>query len=200
MSDDFEQIGSFLSRWSRRKLEKTGNETDGAPEAPAADATAAKEQAWQTASPEPGAPLQDTREEPLPSVESLTPESDFTRFMRPDVDPGTKTAALKQLFKDPHFNVMDGLDTYIDDYSIPDPIPAAMLKTMYQARQHLFSDEEKAAADAADAAAEEKALADAADALDAEQLAAADDLHRALQSADTGPQPADPAAPDHKDA
>ena len=30
---------------------------------------------------------------------------------------------MKKLFSDPHFNVMDGLDTYIDDYGKPDPIP-----------------------------------------------------------------------------
>ena len=96
-------------------------------------------------------------------MESLTPDSDFKPFMRPDVEPGVKQAAMKQLFKDPHFNVMDGLDTYIDDYSIADPIPDEMLKTMYQARQLLFTDEEKAAADAADAAADSAAEANAAE-------------------------------------
>jgi hypothetical protein len=32
-----------------------------------------------------------------------------------------RNAALKKLFTDPHFNVMDGLDVYIDDYGKPDP-------------------------------------------------------------------------------
>uniref|UniRef100_B1XTZ3 Uncharacterized protein n=1 Tax=Polynucleobacter necessarius subsp. necessarius (strain STIR1) TaxID=452638 RepID=B1XTZ3_POLNS len=41
--------------------------------------------------------------------------------MRPDVDPTVQQAALKEMFTDPHFNVMDGLDIYIDDYSKPDP-------------------------------------------------------------------------------
>jgi hypothetical protein len=36
------------------------------------------------------------------------------------------------MFSDPHFNVMDGLDIYIDDYSKPDPIPMEMLKRMVQ--------------------------------------------------------------------
>ena len=40
-----------------------------------------------------------------------------------DVAPDVKNAAMKKLFADPHFNVMDGMDTYIDDYSKPDPIP-----------------------------------------------------------------------------
>lgn len=185
MADDFEQIGSFLSRWSRRKLEKTGTAKDVAPEAPAADAAAAQDEAWQTWTGEPAVPLEEIPEEPLPSVESLTPDSDFTRFMQPRVDPGVKTAALKQLFKDPHFNVMDGLDTYIEDYSVPDPIPAAMMKTLYQAREHLFSPEEKA-------------LADAADAADAAERAAAEEIQNELQALDA--PPADPTAPDRKDA
>ncbi|MBS0338406.1 MAG: DUF3306 domain-containing protein [Proteobacteria bacterium] len=142
-----EDVTGFLSRWSRRKLDKA---------APAA----APDPSGASASPPAAEPAAGaTPPEPLPPVESLTPESDFTPFMRPDVDPGLKQAAMKQLFKDPQFNVMDGLDTYIEDYSVPDPIPATMMKNLYQARQHLFSDEEKAAADKADA--------DAAAALDA---------------------------------
>jgi hypothetical protein len=45
-----------------------------------------------------------------------------------------RNAALKQLFTDPHYNVMDGLDTYIDDYGKPDPIPLAMLRQMRQSK------------------------------------------------------------------
>jgi len=41
---------------------------------------------------------------------------------------------LKKLFTDPHFNIMDGLDTYIDDYSKPDPIPESMLRRMAQSK------------------------------------------------------------------
>jgi uncharacterized protein DUF3306 len=63
----------------------------------------------------------------LPSIESLTSESDFTGFFRGKVDEKLRRAALKKMFQDPHFNVMDGLDVYIDDYSIPDPIPETML-------------------------------------------------------------------------
>jgi hypothetical protein len=52
--------------------------------------------------------------------------------MKPDVDPAVQQAAMKKMFSDPHFNVMDGLDIYIDDYSKPDPIPLEMLKRMVQ--------------------------------------------------------------------
>ena len=69
----------------------------------------------------------------LDDVASLTPDADFTRFVRRDVDPGVRNAALKKLFADPHYNVMDGLDIYIDDYGKPDPLPPGMLRQMVQA-------------------------------------------------------------------
>jgi len=70
----------------------------------------------------------------LPSIDSLGKDSDFSMFMRADVDPGLRVSALKKLFTDPHFNRMDGLDIYIDDYTKPDPMPLAMLKRLNQSR------------------------------------------------------------------
>jgi hypothetical protein len=75
-----------------------------------------------------------TVEPALPPVDSLTIESDFTPFMRPDVDPDVKRTALRKLFRDPRFNVMDGLDVYIDDYSKPSPIEPELVRTLMQAR------------------------------------------------------------------
>ncbi len=84
--------------------------------------------------------------EPAPTladVAVLTRESDFTPFLRPGVQPEVKNAALAKLFTDPHFNVMDGLDIYIDDYGKPDPLPPGMLRMMVQAHTlGLFDDEE----------------------------------------------------------
>jgi hypothetical protein len=45
-----------------------------------------------------------------------------------------RNAALKKLFADPHFNLMDGLDVYIDDYSKPDPLPPEMLAQLASAK------------------------------------------------------------------
>ena len=80
----------------------------------------------------------------LQDVESLTPASDFSRFVRPDVDPAVKNAAVKKLWADPRFNIQDGLDVYIDDYGKPDPIPPAMLRGLASAKfLNLFADEEE---------------------------------------------------------
>jgi hypothetical protein len=73
----------------------------------------------------------------LPPVDELTIESDFRDFFHPKVGEDVRRAALKKLFSDPRFNVMDGLDVYIDDYSKTEPIPPAMLAGLRQAQNIL---------------------------------------------------------------
>jgi len=123
----------FLSRWSRRKLEAKEN-------TPAALAPAEPRAATPAAPPVPA----------VPAAEPATPGSprggsaEYRQFFDPQVDEKLRQTALRGLFSDPHFNVMDGLDTYIDDYSLADPIPAAMLRQLNQAKElFLFDDENK---------------------------------------------------------
>jgi hypothetical protein len=87
---------------------------------------------------------------PPPTLEDVAmldvKAADFQRFVAPDVDPTVKNAALKKLFADPQWNVMDGLDVYIDDYGKPDPIPGSVLRKMAQSQfLGLFAEEEAAA-------------------------------------------------------
>ena len=130
----------FLGRWSRRKQEvREGKPVQDpappvpqAPEPAAVKATAplAAQPAAAPVPPEPAAP-------PLPTLQdaqSLSIDSDFKPFASRAVAPEVRNAAMKKLFTDPHFNVMDGLDIYIDDYTQPDPLPAAMLKQMASAQ------------------------------------------------------------------
>lgn len=111
-----EEKEPFLARWSRVKREAQVE----------ADAQA-------------GAPRETAQEPPpqLPPVEKLGFDSDYTGFFHPKVTDETRRAALKRLFSDPHFNVMDGLDVYIDDYSKPSPLPAEMLAGLKQAQRIL---------------------------------------------------------------
>ena len=111
----------FLSRWSRLKAEQP----TAAP--PAAASPIAHEE---KASGDGEAPV-------LPNVEELTIDSDFRGFLDPKVDENVRRAAMRKLFSDPHFNVMDGLDVYIEDYSKTEPIPAAMLASLTQAKRIL---------------------------------------------------------------
>jgi hypothetical protein len=117
--------GDFLSRWSRRKHAAKRGEP--LPSAAAPDVVPGSPRAGAIAPAEPPPPS-----EPLPPVDSLTPESDFAPFMRDKVDPGLRRQALRTLFRDPRFNVMDGLDVYIDDFSKPDPIPPDWLEKLNQ--------------------------------------------------------------------
>jgi hypothetical protein len=100
----------------------------------------------------------------IPDAEALLaqlgPDSDFGQFMRQEISEEVRRKAMKTLFADPHFNVMDGLDIYIDDYSISEPIPEAMLATLNQARGLLFDAPEEVAA-AAEASADCDILAGA---------------------------------------
>ncbi|WP_374562949.1 DUF3306 domain-containing protein [Ideonella sp.] len=126
----------FLARWSQRKVQARRGEPL-AHEPPAAlptiaDAAPADPPAAPsiTEPPPTTAPTPPTMDE----VATLTPASDFSRFVARGVEPGVKNAALKKLFTDPHFNLMDGLDTYIEDFGRADPLPASMLQQMAQAR------------------------------------------------------------------
>ena len=108
----------------------------------AAQAGAARGQAASPAAVPPAIP----EKPPAPTladVQALQPDSSFAPFVARDVAPEVRNAAMKKLFTDPHYNVMDGLDIYIGDYSIPSPMPAAMLRQMASAKfLKLFDDEE----------------------------------------------------------
>jgi hypothetical protein len=133
-NEDKSREGFSLRRWSDRKHAAAREKN----EAPAKFEAHAPVPAAQ---PGPEPPIASSASAPstpaLPPVESLTPQSDFVPFMRPEVDESLKRAALKKLFGDPRFNVMDGLDVYIDDYSKPDPIEPELVKQLAHAR-YLF--------------------------------------------------------------
>jgi hypothetical protein len=103
--------------------------------------------ATQGAAPDPSAPSAGNQAQaPKPTlqdVDQLDAQSDYRSFVARDVDPEVRNAAFKKLFhSDPHFNVMDGLDVYIDDYNTPNPLPVAVMKTLVQARALGLIDDE----------------------------------------------------------
>ena len=152
-----EEVASgFLSRWARRKEQVRAGVAvapESVPEVPVVVAPAAplsvsaEVPAAEALNAEALNAEDQPAAEPLPTmadVALLTRESDYSRFVSPGIDESVKRAAMKKLFTDPHFNVMDGLDTYIDDYGKPDPIPLAMLKQMNQSKVlRLFETEDE---------------------------------------------------------
>ena len=135
-----ENSGGFFSRWSQRKQAvKLGlAEEDISPhkaQDKAQPSVHNSEVSVANVKPESA----DSAAEPpklptLSDVEQLTPDSDFSTFMTQGVSPEVRNAAMKKLFTDPHYNVMDGLDIYIGDYNTPDPLSAGMLAKMVGAQ------------------------------------------------------------------
>jgi uncharacterized protein DUF3306 len=135
MADPDDDQG-FLSRWSRRKTQARLATT--VAESPQPEARPV-EQVSEAGSSQPAPEVSPAAvtSDPAPTladVAQLRPESDFSRFVTSGVRTDVKNAALKKLFSDPRFNVMDGLDVYIDDYSVPDPVPSSVLRKMAQAK------------------------------------------------------------------
>ncbi|NDY91842.1 DUF3306 domain-containing protein [Ideonella livida] len=128
--------GGFFSRWSQRKQQARHGQPLAEPApapAPAPAPTAAAAVPVAAATP-PAAPTVAAPPAPpaptaadLQALDAGDPAADFSRFMQPGVDGALKNAALRKLFTDPHFNVMDGLDVYIEDFGQPDPLPPGML-------------------------------------------------------------------------
>lgn len=138
----------FLGRWSRRKQDVLAGKPVQDPPTPApvpqvaTPASAPMAAVAAPAAPAPEAPPPPTLED----AQALTPASDFEPFVARAVSPEVRNLAMKKLFADPHFNVMDGLDIYIGDYTQPDPLPAGMLRKMASAHALGFFDHEKTAA------------------------------------------------------
>jgi len=134
----------FLGRWSRRKQEVRAAEA--AAQAQAAPMPMPTPVPAPAVEPDPAAKAAPLHPGPLPAgapdaappltladVDGLGLESDYKPFLAKAVAPEVRNAALRKLFSDPHFNVMDGLDTYVDDYSKSAPLPDSVLRQMASA-------------------------------------------------------------------
>lgn len=137
-------MSTFLKRWSARKREQQAALVDESNLAlPALEPLpdASQSDSLKQVVDDPSVALtqlvQDKTAQPLPGpsledVARLTRESDFSSFVTKDIHLDVHQAAMKKLFTDPHYNIMDGLDIYIDDYSKEDPLPPGMLELMRQ--------------------------------------------------------------------
>jgi hypothetical protein len=185
----------FLRRWARVKA--SGGEAVAEAQRPAAPVPSAAPAA--VIEPVPAAPLADPAQAagPAPTLEDaaqLTPASDFSAFVSRHVDKDVRRLALKKLFADPHFNVMDRLDMYMDDYNKADPVSATMLAALDHARGVLRRPEEVQAELARLAARD--APADAAlRALEGELAAAQGGAEEAVAADEAGREGADAPAP-----
>jgi len=137
----------FLQRWSRRKQsalrndEVSEDEASQAPEANeeavsaeslAADASSAELEAGSASEPEPEPP----GDEDMPPLESIDESGSVAAFLSPRVSEGLRRAALRRLFSQPKYNVVDMLDDYAEDYSKPVALGSVVTADMrYRAEQ-----------------------------------------------------------------
>jgi hypothetical protein len=110
----------FLQRWSRRKAEPEAPEPPAAPDAP-------------VAAPIAGEPPAEAALPTLADAAALDAQSDYSPFVARGVDSSVRRLAMKKLFADPHFNQLDGLDIFMGDYNLPDPVSPAMLASLAHA-------------------------------------------------------------------
>ena len=140
MSDE-----GFFRRWAR--LKSTGPADDEAgpahaplppPQPPAeAQAPRAAPPVGPASGPSGAVPPQQAQARPLPTLEdaaALTPDADFSAFVGKGVDKSVQRLALKTLFADPHFNLIDGLDVYMSDYNKASPLTPVMLASLQHAQ------------------------------------------------------------------
>lgn len=210
----------FFGRWSRRKAQvRTGQAVPAEPPRPVvsavsaplagdgANAPAVSRPVVQPLPPEAPAPSDEQTArranevvaEPPPAlslddVKALTPEADFSPFVAREVSPEVRNAAMRKLFADPKFNVMDGLDIYIDDYSKPDPLPPALARQLVSAQFMKLFDEPKDPKDPSQAAqtTEPQAATEPPAAASEAEASAPAEPASAPQAADDTPTPKTP--------
>ncbi|PIW62924.1 DUF3306 domain-containing protein [Shewanella sp. CG12_big_fil_rev_8_21_14_0_65_47_15] len=128
MTDTAPKASGFLSRWTQRREQVTAEEAAlslkqpqtilSAPPVESESEVGASITADTVTIQQPlDEPNRILTAEDLPNPEEIEIGGSFASFMGTNVDPAAKTAALRALWKQPHFNEIDGLLEYALDYS-----------------------------------------------------------------------------------
>lgn len=110
----------FLNRWVKRKAEARDGILDPAEPSEATDPAELPEptQASQGQVPAeaPGREPPERSDDDMPALDSLDQDSDYSPFLSRGVSPKLRQTALRQLFRQPKFNVETCLDDFQDDF------------------------------------------------------------------------------------
>lgn len=162
MAESIQKTGGLLSRWNQRREQVAAEEAraDGEitpQETIVTEPTMAVEQLQPTESAiEPNTAEHDDPNRiltaaDLPNPDEIEVGGSFASFMGANVDPAAKSAALRALWKQPHFNEIDGLLEYALDYSnqpkLSAEVSAELMQKVFRyiAEDSETSDEESAA-------------------------------------------------------
>jgi hypothetical protein len=166
----------FLRRWARlKKASREGahEETAAPSEPPAEGAPPAKADTGEAVAPVEG---EQPEAEPLelPPLESLTEESDFGPFMRAGVDPTLRRAALRKMFRNPKYGIVDELDPYRTDFAAFTPLGDIVTADMRFHAERLLRAQMEQAAEAAESAGTASPEAGGSESGQADEMHAAD--------------------------
>lgn len=119
---------NFLSRWSQRKLEEQSlDKTE--QESASLEKVQEVEHSLDESVAELEGEHEDTASESEPEVEGE--ELSISQLLaNTEVDKAVKKAALRKLFMQPEFNVVDGLNDYDHDYSAVKPLATEVAETL----------------------------------------------------------------------
>ena len=110
----------FLRRWVKRKAEARAGDPDPVEPSAVPDPAALPEspQAREAQLPAEAPPREppERSDDDMPSLDSLDQDSDYSPFLSRGVSPELRQTALRQLFRQPKFNVETCLDDFQDDF------------------------------------------------------------------------------------
>lgn len=144
--EDQDRDEPFLRRWAR--LKKESREPSPGEVADPAHPLVEKEHEEAQEGHAAKASAEQPEVEPLqlPSLDSLTAESDFGPFMKPGVDPALRRLALRKMWSNPKYGIVDPLDPYKSDYQAFTALGDTITSDMkYHAERFLREQLDKAA-------------------------------------------------------
>ena len=143
-----EQPSGLLARWNLRRQKVQQEEQAeqlSEQESQAIASSSVTDEPDDVSSSEPAEVNKVLMAEDLPDPDKIEVGGSFASFMAENVDPDAKTAALRALWKQPHYNEIDGLLEYALDYTnqpkLSAEVSAELAKKVFR---HLVKDDEKA--------------------------------------------------------
>jgi hypothetical protein len=126
---------SFLSRWSQRKLEEQSEQQTepevSTVEGEQAELSVAEDDVVREAPTDSLEPETKGKTKTETTVDSEQGELSISQLLaNTEVDKAVKKAALRKLFMQPEFNVVDGLNDYDHDYSAVKPLATEVAETL----------------------------------------------------------------------
>ncbi|QYJ86254.1 DUF3306 domain-containing protein [Shewanella mesophila] len=142
-----EQPSGLLARWNLRRQKVQQEEQAeqlSEQESQAVASSSVTDEPNEVSALEPAEANKVLMAEDLPDPEKIEVGGSFASFMAENVDPDAKTAALRALWKQPHYNEIDGLLEYALDYTnqpkLSAEVSAELAKKVFR---HLVKDDEK---------------------------------------------------------